>query len=509
MPRALLSVSNKAGLSGFARGLRRLGFELYSTGGTLRVLEESAVEARPVSELTGFPEILDGRVKTLHPGVHAGLLAKRDNPEHMRTLQDHGLQPIDLVCVSLYPFEETASGPGASFEEVVEQIDIGGPAMIRAAAKNHESVIVVVRPERYTEILQALTEGGVSRELRRRLAAEAYAHTAAYDSQIAAWLRQQQGDGLFPPEISFPGYLAQTLRYGENPHQKGAFYRTSREGGGLGGLRQLQGADLSFNNLQDAAAALSLALEFEEPATAIIKHTNPCGLAVGEDLAESYQKAYECDTQSAYGGVVAVNRPLDAATAELMSGIFLEVVAAPAVLPEALEVLSSRSRLRLLEVPGSLRGFLDLDIRSVSGGLLVQTWDRSGFDRGAYSIATSAEPTPEQWEELRLAWLTAKHVKSNAIVLVKGGAAVGVGAGQMSRVEAVKLAVMRAGDRARGSVLASDAFFPFPDGVEEAIKAGVEAIIQPGGSVRDAEVIAVADAVGVPMVVTGTRHFKH
>jgi phosphoribosylaminoimidazolecarboxamide formyltransferase / IMP cyclohydrolase len=509
LPRALLSVSNKAGLAGFARGLRRLGYDLYSTGGTLRLLEESAVDAKSVTELTGFPEILDGRVKTLHPAVHAGLLARRDNPDHMRTLLEHGLQPIDLVCVSLYPFEETASRAGATFEEVIEQIDIGGPTLLRAAAKNHESVIVVVRPERYTEILQALTEGGVSREARRRLAAEAYAHTAAYDSQISAWLRQQDGDAQFPPEISFPGYLAQPLRYGENPHQKGAFYRSSRDGGGLGGLRQLQGADLSFNNLQDAGAALGLALEFDEPAAAIIKHMNPCGLAVGADLAAAYQKAYECDTTSAYGGVVAVNRPLDGATAELMSSIFLEVVAAPAVLPEAAEVLSSRSRLRLLEVPATLRGYLDYDIRSVPGGMLVQTWDRGGFDRSAYSIATAAQPTPEQWEELRIAWLTAKHVKSNAIVLVNGGAAVGVGAGQMSRVEAVKLAVMRAGDRAAGSVLASDAFFPFPDGVEEAIKAGVTAVIQPGGSVRDAEVIAVADDVGVPMVVTGTRHFKH
>ncbi|HEX6487286.1 MAG TPA: bifunctional phosphoribosylaminoimidazolecarboxamide formyltransferase/IMP cyclohydrolase [Candidatus Dormibacteraeota bacterium] len=509
MPRALLSVSNKAGLAGFARGLRRLGFELYSTGGTLRVLEESAVDARSISDLTGFPEILDGRVKTLHPAVHAGLLARRDNAEHMRTLEQHGLQTIELVCVSLYPFEETAGRPGSAFDEVLEQIDIGGPTLLRAAAKNHESVVVVVRPERYTEILQALSEGGVSLALRRRLAAEAYAHTAAYDSQIAAWLRQQEGDGLFPAEISFPGYLAQPLRYGENPHQKGAFYRSAREGGGLGGLRQLQGADLSFNNLQDAAAALGLAQEFEKPAVAIIKHTNPCGLAVGEDLAEAYQKAFECDTQSAYGGVVALNRPLDAATAELMGPIFLEVVAAPAVLPEAAEILSAKTRLRLLEVPGAGRGFLDLDIRSVPGGLLVQTWDRAGFDRDSYSVATSAEPTPEQWEELRIAWLTAKHVKSNAIVLVAGGAAVGVGAGQMSRVDAVRLAVERAGDRAGGTVLASDAFFPFPDGVEAAIKAGVTAIIQPGGSMRDQEVIAVADAVGVPMVMTGMRHFKH
>ena len=510
MPRALLSVSNKAGLPGFARGLSRLGYELYSTGGTLRLLEESAVDARSVSELTGFPEIMDGRVKTLHPGVHGGLLAIRDNPEHMQALEEHGLKTIDLLCVNLYPFEETATAQGANFEEVIEQIDIGGPAMVRAAAKNHESVLVVVRPERYTEVLQELgTPGGASLQVRRRLAAEAYAHTAAYDAQIAAWLRQQLGDAEFPPEISFPGYLAQPLRYGENPHQRAAFYRASREGGGLGGMRQLQGSDLSFNNLQDAAAALGLAIEFAEPAAAIIKHMNPCGMAVAGDLDEAYRKAYECDTTSAYGGVVAVNRPLDAATAERMSAIFLEVIAAPAVLPEAAEVLARKPRLRVLEVPAASHGFLDLDLRSVPGGLLVQTWDRTGFDREACSLATSAEPTPEQWEQLRIAWLAVKHVKSNAIVLVADGSAVGVGAGQMSRVEAVQLAVQRAGDRARGTVLASDAFFPFPDGVEAAIRAGVSAIIQPGGSVRDTEVIAAAEAAGVPMVMTGSRHFKH
>ena len=509
MPKALLSVSNKAGLPGFARGLRRLGFDLYSTGGTLRLLEESAVDVRPVSDLTGFPEMMDGRIKTLHPGVHAGLLARRDNPEHMRALEQHGLQPIDLVCVNLYPFEETAARPGAAFDEVLEQIDIGGPAMVRAAAKNHEAVVVVVRPERYSEVLHELGEGGPGQATRRRLAAEAYAHTAAYDAQIAAWLRQQLGEGDFPPEVAFPGYLAQALRYGENPHQRAAFYRTSREGGGLGGLRQLQGSELSFNNLQDAAAALALAMEFEEPAAAIIKHMNPCGLAVGAELDDAYDRAYRCDTTSAYGGVVAVNRPLDGRTAERMAEIFLEVIAAPAVLPEAAEIFAKKTRLRVLEVPTPARGFLDLDVRSVPGGLLVQSWDRTGFDRDACTVATGADPTPEQWEQLRIAWLTAKHVKSNAIVLVADGAAVGVGAGQMSRVEAVQLAVRRAGDRAGGAVLASDAFFPFPDGVEEAVRAGVTAIIQPGGSVRDAEVVAVADAVGVPMVMTGSRHFKH
>src|SRR5919204_1642896 len=347
--RALLSVSDKSGVAAFARGLLRLDYELYSTGGTLKALDEAAVEVKPVSELTGFPEIMDGRVKTLHPGVHAGLLAVRANPEHMRALAEHGLHTIDLLCVNLYPFAATAARQEASFEDVVEQIDVGGPAMVRAAAKNHTGVIVVVRPERYTEVLNALQKGEVTVELRRRLAAEAFAHTAAYDSQIAAWLRGPEGE--MPSELSIAGLLVQPLRYGENPHQRAAFYRLAAEPGGLAAARQLQGAELSFNNIQDAAAAAALVEEFDRPAAAIVKHTNPCGLALAEDLADAYRKAYECDPTSAYGGVVAVNRPLDGATAEQIASIFVEVVVAPAVEPAAADALAHKEKVRLLEAP--------------------------------------------------------------------------------------------------------------------------------------------------------------
>ena len=507
MPRALLSVSNKAGLPAFARGLARLGYELYSTGGTMRALHDASIDVRSVSELTGFPEIMDGRVKTLHPGVHGGLLARRDDPAHMAALEEHGLKTIDLLCVNLYPFVETAAS-GAPFEEVVEQIDIGGPAMVRAAAKNHEGVVVVVRPERYTEVLQALQSGGMSRELRRRLAAEAYGHTAAYDAQIAAWLRTQlETAAEFPAELAIAGTLAQPLRYGENPHQEAAFYRVGPDPGGLGSARQLQGVELSFNNIQDAAAAYALVNEYERPAAAIIKHMNPCGLAVGETLAEAYRRAYECDTVSAYGGVVALNQPLDRETAEQIAAIFVEVVVAPEVDPAAAEALARKQKTRVLEA-GPVRA-AGLDIRSVPGGFLAQTWDGAGFDRERCRVVTQREPSEEEWEQLGFAWLAVKHVKSNAIVLARDLTAVGVGAGQMSRVEAAQIAVRRAGDRARGSVMASDAFFPFPDGVEEGLRAGVTAVIQPGGSVRDAEVIAAADAAGAAMVVTGERHFKH
>ncbi len=508
MPRALLSVSNKAGVSGFARGLVRAGYELYSTGGTLRALEEAAIEVRPVADLTGFPEIMDGRVKTLHPGVHGGILARRDDPAHLQALADHGLKEIDLLCVNLYPFEETAGRPGVTFEDTVEQIDIGGPAMLRAAAKNHADVIVVARPERYSEVLGMITEAKMTPQIRRQLAAEAFAHTAAYDTYISHWLRGQSGQVDFPVEISFAGRLAQQLRYGENPHQRAAFYRLGRNAGGMGSFRQLQGVELSFNNIQDASAAVQLAAEFQEPAAAIIKHTNPCGLAVADDIATAYRRAYECDPTSAFGGVVAVNRPLDAATAEQIAAIFVEVVIAPDVLPEAAEVLAAKSKVRLLEVkPGG--SAQDYDVRIVPGGMLVQTWDRAGFDRGSCSVATSRPPTEAEWEQLRLAWLAVKHVKSNGIVLARDGRAVGVGAGQMSRVESVEIAVKRAGAQAAGSVLASDAFFPFPDGVEAALRAGITAIIQPGGSMRDAEVVAPAEAAGAAMVMTGSRHFRH
>jgi phosphoribosylaminoimidazolecarboxamide formyltransferase/IMP cyclohydrolase len=508
LPRALLSVSDKTGLTGFARGLQRLGYELYATGSTLRAIQDAAVDARPVSDLTGFPEMMDGRIKTLHPGVHAGILARRDKPDHMEALKSHGLRELDLVCCNLYPFVETVTRPGASFQEAVEQIDIGGPAMIRAAAKNHESVVVVVRPERYSELLGALNEGAVDQAMRRRLAAEAYAHTAAYDSWIAAYMRSQDPDD-FPPEISFAGLLTRALKYGENEHQKAAFYRFGPAPGGLGGAEQVQGGALGFNNIQDASAALQLVSDYERPAVAIVKHMNPCGLAVADDIAGAYLRAYDCDRVSAFGGIVAANRPLDRATAEHIVQIVTHVVIAPAVLDEAKDVLARRKNMIVLAAQPPRMGLFDYDVRSVPGGFLVQEWDRQGFDRQAVTVVTRRAPTEAEWEQLGLAWTAVKHVKSNAIVLFKDGAAVGVGAGQMSRVESVQIAVRRAGERARGSVMASDAFFPFPDGLEEGIRAGVTAAIHPGGSVKDPDVTAAADAAGIAMVTTGRRHFKH
>jgi phosphoribosylaminoimidazolecarboxamide formyltransferase/IMP cyclohydrolase len=503
--RALLSVSDKAGLAGFARGLARLGYELYSTGGTLRALEEAGIDAASVTELTGFPEIMDGRVKTLHPGIHAGLLARRDDPAHMEALHRHKLRTIDLVCSNLYPFSRTASRAGVTTDEVVEQIDVGGPTMVRAAAKNYRDVIVVVRPERYAEVLTTLNhDGDLDHTMRRRLAAEAFAHTAAYDAAIARWMRE---DDELPIELSVSGTRALPLRYGENPHQRAAFYRIGLHPGGLGSMEQLQGQDLSFNNIQDASAAYRLVQELERPAAAIIKHTNPCGVALGSSVSEAYARAFDCDRVSAFGGVVAVNRALDAATAEQLAGIFLEVVVAPSVEEEARAILGRKPKVRVLEVgPVTAPG---LDVRSVPGGLLVQGWDDAGFDRSACTVATQRRPTEDEWAQMEFAWLVCKHVRSNAIVLARDFAAVGVGAGQMSRVESVQLAVQRAHDRARGTVMASDAYFPFADGVEAGIAAGVTAIIQPGGSIRDAESVRAADDAGAAMVMTGRRHFRH
>jgi len=508
LPRALLSVSDKSGLTGFARGLQRLGFELYATGNTLKAIADAAIDAHPVSDLTGFPEMMDGRIKTLHPGVHAGLLARRDQPDHMEALERHGLKTIDLVCCNLYPFVEAVTRPSVAFDEAVEQIDIGGPTMIRAAAKNHEAVITVVRPERYTEVLAALQAGSADLAMRRRLAAEAFAHTAAYDSWIAAYMLANSDTG-FPAELSITGQLAQALKYGENEHQQAAFYRFGPDPGGIGGAKQLQGKELGFNNIQDAAAAFALVTDFPRPAAAIIKHMNPCGLAVADDIAAAYRMAYECDRVSAFGGVVAVNRPLDRSTAELIVQIATHVVIAPAILDEANEVLARRKAMVVLAAHEGRPGLFDYDVRTVAGGFLVQAWDRIGFDRASCVVMTRRQPTEEEWEQLGLAWTAVKHVKSNAIVLFQHGAAVGVGAGQMSRVEAVQLAVNRAGERASGSVMASDAFFPFPDGLEVGIRAGITAAIQPGGSMKDADVIAAADAAGIAMVATGRRHFKH
>jgi phosphoribosylaminoimidazolecarboxamide formyltransferase/IMP cyclohydrolase len=506
LPTALLSVSDKSDLAAFARGLVRLGYELFATGSTLQALHDAAVDARPVTDLTGFPEMMDGRIKTLHPGVHAGILARRDRPEHMAALAEHRLSEIDLVCCNLYPFLSTVLQPGVRFEEAIEQVDVGGPAMIRAAAKNHESVVVVVRPDRYSEILAALSEGTLDAAARRRLAAEAFAHTSAYDAWIAAYLRGRNG---FPTEITIAGQLAEPLKYGENDHQKAAFYRLGPDPGGLGGATQMQGGAPGFNNLQDASAAIQLVMDYEQPAAAIIKHMNPCGLAVARDITTAYRVAYESDKVSAFGGVVALNRPLDRPTAEQIVQIVTHVVIAPEVLDEARDVLARRKSMIVLAVQPTREGLFDYDVRSVPGGLLVQEWDRATFDRASSKVVTQRAPTEAEWEQLGLAWIAVKHVKSNAIVLFKGGAAVGVGAGQMSRVEAVQLAVQRAGDRARGSVMASDAFFPFPDGLEVGIGAGVTAVIQPGGSMKDAEVIAAADAAGIAMAVTGRRHFRH
>ena len=508
MPTALLSVSDKTGLPAFARGLKRMGYDLFATGSTLQAIHDAAIDARPVSDLTGFPEMMDGRIKTLHPGVHAGILARRDRQEHLDALSEQGLREIDLVCCNLYPFVATIRRPDVTFEQAIEQIDIGGPAMIRAAAKNHESVVVVVWPQRYTDVLAALTEGTLDVDMRRKLAAEAYAHTSAYDAWIAAYLRRNRGNG-FPTEITIPGLLAQPLKYGENEHQKAAFFRLGVDPGGLGSAEQVQGGSLGFNNIQDASAAFQLVMDYEPPAAAIIKHMNPCGLAVAEDITVAYGKAYESDRVSAFGGVVAVNRPLDRSTAEQIVQVVTHLVIAPHVLDESRDVLARRKNMIVLAAQPPGNSLFDYDVRSVPGGFLLQEWDRARFDRASARTVTQRAPTEVEWEQLGLAWTAVKHVKSNAIVLFKDGAAVGVGAGQMSRVEAVQLAVLRARDRSQGAVMASDAFFPFPDGLELGARAGVTAVIQPGGSVKDPDVIAAADAAGIAMVITGRRHFRH
>jgi len=510
-PRALISVYDKAGVVEFARGLAGLGAEIYSSGGTQRLLSQAGIPVRSVSDLTGFPEILDGRVKTLHPGVHAGILARRDQPNHLRQLAEHGLQAIDVVAVNLYPFVETVRKPDASLEDALENIDIGGPAMVRAAAKNFPHVIVLVDPADYNDALDALASGETPLEWRRKLAVKAFQHVAAYDTAISAYLRGFEDP--FPPLITFAARKRLDLRYGENPHQLAAFYRLvdvfSGEPQGIAGAEQLHGKELSYNNILDADAAWGAACDFEEPAVAVIKHTNPCGLAVHEDLAEAYRRAYSGDTVSAYGGIVAANRPVTAAMAEAMKGVFYEVVVAPGFEPEALERLRKRRDLRILQAPPLDRGRRVLSVRSVEGGFLMQEADRFGDITLETRTVTRRGPTDAEMRDLLFAWRAAKHVKSNAIVLARDRTLVGMGAGQPNRVTSVHLAVRAAGERAPGSVLASDAFFPFADGVRLAAEAGVTAIIQPGGSIRDEESIAAADEAGLAMVFTGVRHFKH
>ena len=509
--RALVSVFDKQGLGRLAAALAAAGVEVVSTGSTAAALEAHGLAVTRVEELTGFPELLDGRVKTLHPRVHAGLLADRSQPGHRAELEEAGIAPFDLVVVNLYPFEETVATPDVTPALAIERIDIGGPAMVRAAAKNHAWVAVVCDPADYPQVETALTAGGTTGSDRRALAAKAFSRTAAYDTAVAAWMASASAPAGFPEQLTVGGRLRQALRYGENPHQGGAFYATDGPGGawGLGAARQLAGKELSYNNLLDADAALALVAELgERPFATIVKHTNPCGAAFGATLEEAYAGALDGDPVSAFGGVVGLSRPLDAATAKRIAGVFTEVVVAPGFDDEALAVLAGKPSLRLVQVdPARPPGWLS--VRSVAGGLLAQEPDPGADDTAGWDLKAGGPPGPELLADLALAWSVAAHVKSNAIVLARDGRIVGVGAGQQSRVDSVRIAVAKAGERAQGAAAGSDAFFPFPDGVEALAAAGVLAVAQPGGSVRDPEVTAAAAAAGMAMVHTGRRHFRH
>lgn len=528
--RALLSVSDKTGLLALAQGLVAHGVEILSTGGTARALQAEGIPVTPVSDVTQFPEMLDGRVKTLHPAVHGGLLARRDLPDHLAALSEHSIQPIDLVCVNLYPFAETVARPGVSLEDAIENIDIGGPAMIRSASKNHDAVTVLVHPADYALVLAELDENGgaTTLETRRRLAAKAYAHTARYDAMIADFLSARYApEEPFPQELSLGFVRAQTCRYGENPHQRAAFYREVLVTEPcVGSAVQRHGKELSFNNFYDLNGALETVKEFcdpreprlSRPAAVIIKHANPCGVALADTLSEAVEKAREGDPVSAFGGILAVNRPIDAAAAERIAvkNTFYEAIIAPSFAPDAFTLLSERkgwgADVRLLEV-GDLMGALDhasgYDLKRVVGGLLVQERDLRNAAREELRVVTETAPTEDQIEDLLFAWRVVRHVKSNAIVWAKAGQVIGVGAGQMNRVQSVRLARQQAGEKAAGAVMASDAFFPFPDGPEAAAAAGIKAIVQPGGSKKDAETIDVCNRHGIAMVFTGLRHFLH
>lgn len=507
---ALLSVSDKTGLVEFARGLAELGIKIISTGGTAKTIAEADLPVKKVSTVTGFPEILDGRVKTLHPSVHGGILARR-NEDHLEQLAMHNIDTIELVVVNLYPFRQTIAKPGVTLEEAIENIDIGGPTMVRAAAKNHAYVLVVVNPARYDEVLQAIREQAVTPELRLDLAREAFTHTASYDAAISGYLTGLSGQVDFPQVWSAQAELVQSLRYGENPHQQAAFYRSSGVSGACtGNAVQLQGKELSYNNILDLNAALELVREFDQPAAVIIKHNNPSGAACRENLTEAYQLAFETDPVSAFGGIVAFNRPVDRTTAEEMNKIFLEAVIAPDYEPGAKEVLANRKDLRVLVVGDLNNSSTDrLDVRKVNGGLLVQDTDNVVLHRDNLKVVTDKAPTPDELEELIFAMTLAKHVKSNAIVVTRGRRLIGVGAGQMNRVGSAKIALEQAGDQAKGAMLASDAFFPFTDTVEQAAAGGISAIIQPGGSLKDQESIDACNRLGIAMVFTGLRHFRH
>jgi phosphoribosylaminoimidazolecarboxamide formyltransferase/IMP cyclohydrolase len=514
--RALLSVSDKDGIGEFAAGLVELGVEIVSTGGTARELERRGVPARPIGDFTGFPEIMDGRVKTLHPRLYAGLLARRDDEDHLRAASEQQIEQVDLVCVNLYPFEQTVARGDASEQEVIENIDIGGPTMIRAAAKNSPFAAVVVDPADYGSVLAELREhdGRLSLATRTRLAGKAFAATARYDAAISTWFAMRTSEGAFPDSWRDAYEKVSDLRYGENPHQEAAFYaRVGSPTHLLAGVQQLHGKELSFNNLLDLSSARELVEEFAEPACAIVKHNNPCGCAVADDVRTAYERAFACDPQSAYGGVIAVNRPIDAALAAELDKQFIEVLLAPGYDAAALEVLQVKKNVRLLELSDWPEPSHEVESKAVIGGQLVQTRDVVSETREEMSVMGARAPEEREWEDMLFAWRVCRHVRSNAIVLAAGRATIGIGAGQMSRVDAVRIAIEKATamqpELLAGSSMASDAFFPFPDSIELAAQAGVRAVIQPGGSVRDELSVQAVDAAGMAMVATGRRHFRH
>jgi phosphoribosylaminoimidazolecarboxamide formyltransferase/IMP cyclohydrolase len=522
--RALISVFDKTGLVEFGRGLADAGVQILSTGGSAKMLADAGVPVTEVSDHTGFPEMLDGRVKTLHPKIHGGLLGLRDNTEHGKTMAAHGIAPIDMLVCNLYPFEQTIAS-GAGFEECIEQIDIGGPAMTRSASKNHRSVTVICDPSDYDTVLAEMKAngGGTLPATRRKLAAKAFTRTAAYDAAISGWLTAQCDDAEdagFPPQLSIGGKLQQVLRYGENPHQKAALYAGSEKRPGVVTATQLQGKELSFNNINDTDAAYELVAEFDDPAVAIIKHANPCGVATAGETVEAYRRALSCDPVSAFGGIIALNRPLFADTAEEIAKLFAEVVIAPEIHEDALKVLSAKKNVRVLQAGGLPDpAAAGMTVRTVAGGYLLQGRDNGRVAESDLRVVTKRAPDAREMADLMMAFRICKHVKSNAIVYVKDGAAVGIGAGQMSRVDSARIAAIKSneaaaaagesGKRTEGCVVASDAFFPFADGLMAAVEAGATAVIQPGGSMRDDEVIAAADEAGIAMVMTGMRHFRH
>ena len=513
--RALISVSDKTGILDLAKELNKTGVEIISTGGTAKLFRENNIPVKDVSDYTGFPEMLDGRVKTLHPKIHGGLLALRDNQEHMQAIKERGIGLIDMVVVNLYPFEKVIQNPGVSIEEVIENIDIGGPAMLRSAAKNYRFVAVICNPRRYSQIIDELrkNKGSLSEELMRNLAIEVYARTSEYDKTINIFLKDHfsvtRGPENFPKEITFNFEKIQDLRYGENPHQKAAFYKEKGDTSGLVNLKQLQGKELSFNNILDLNAALELVKEFARPAAVILKHNNPCGVAEDDILEKAYLKAWQCDKLSAFGGIVALNRKMDIKTAKaIVRSGFLECIIAPDFEAQALVLFKDKKNLRILKI-GGLDYTTALDFKRVSGGLLLQDKDLASLDLSNLKVVTKKKPSQKDMESLVFGWIVAKHVKSNAIILTKGTKTVGIGAGQMSRVDSVMIAKHKSGKTSQGSCLASDAFFPKPDAISWAYKAGVKAIIQPGGSIADEEIIKACDKYKIAMVTTGIRHFRH